>query len=244
MATSLRLNKFLAQCAGISRREADRLIAAGRVRVNGEIQNQLGVSLDPEQTELSLDGQSLTGSQQLSYVLMNKPENYLVTRRDPQGRPTIYALLPEKWHHLYSVGRLDGNSCGLLLLTNDGDLTQRLLHPRFKVSKRYRVRVRERVTNEQIYTLRQGIELTEGRTQPADIRLLENLPERSWLEFRIREGKKRQIRRMCRAVGLHVLYLQRVALGPLKLAALPEGQARELSAQELADLLQLMQAPA
>lgn len=231
----LRLNRFLAKAAGSSRRQADRWLEAGRVSVNGQPVDELGMTVGPSDT-VTLDGRELHLPQTYEYLLLNKPEGYLVTADDPQARQTIYQLLPAPWHHLYSVGRLDRNSCGLLLLTNDGELTQRLLHPRYKVSKTYLVRVSGRVSERQLQRMRSGIKLSEGRTQPAQIEVLRQSAQASALKFVLREGKKRQIRRMCQAVGLKVEYLQRQRLGPIQLGALPEGQYRLLAPQELQQL--------
>lgn len=232
---AIRLNKYLGLCLGLSRRAADRLLEAGRIQLNGVVARP-GQSMDPERDQLVFDGQTVRPPRQLQYLMLNKPEDCLVTRQDPQGRRTVYHLIPERWQHLHPVGRLDRDSCGLLLLTNDGALSQRLLHPRHKVTKSYRVQVNLPVTGAQIQQLCQGIELDEGRTQPARIAWLQGGPDRSWLRFEIKEGKKRQIRRMCKAVGLRVLYLQRESLGPLQLGALAEGQCRLLSVAELRQL--------
>lgn len=230
-----RLNKYLGLCLGLSRRAADRLLETGRVQLNGGVARP-GQSLNPEQDELMFDGQKVRPPQQLQYLILNKPEDCLVTRQDPQGRRTVYHLIPERWQHLHPVGRLDRDSCGLLLLTNDGALSQRLLHPRHKVLKAYRVRVNLPATAAQIQQLCQGIALDEGRTQPAHIAWLEGASDRSWLRFEIKEGKKRQIRRMCKAVGLRVLYLQRDSLGPIRLGQLAEGQCRLLTGAEIQHL--------
>ncbi|MBF2052552.1 MAG: rRNA pseudouridine synthase [Candidatus Sericytochromatia bacterium] len=231
----IRLNKYLGLCLGLSRRAADRLLETGRVQLNGVVAKP-GQSLNPERDELIFDGQTVRPPQRLQYLMLNKPEDCLVTRQDPQGRRTVYHLIPTHWQHLHPVGRLDRDSCGLLLLTNDGALSQRLLHPRHKVLKSYRVRVNQPATAAQLQQLCQGIALDEGRTQPARIVWLPGTSDRSWLRFEIREGKKRQIRRMCKAVGLRVLYLQRDSLGPIQLGQLAEGQCRLLSAAEIQQL--------
>lgn len=232
-----RLNKYLGLCLGVSRREADRILSAGRVQLNGQPAG-LGQVIFPEHDQLLCDGQIVQAPRQQLYLILNKPEDYLVTRQDPQRRRTVYDLIPPQWQHLHPVGRLDRDSCGLLLLTNDGELTQRLLHPRHKVLKSYRVQVNAPAHAVQVQQLRQGILLTEGQTQPAMITHLRGQPPQTWLRFEIREGKKRQIRRMCKAVGLRVIYLQREALGPLKLGTLAEGNCRLLNPAEIAQLRQ------
>lgn len=234
----LRLQKFLAQAGVASRRQAEQLIAEGLVSVNGQIQREMGLQIDPEQDQITLRGQLLQAEPALQYLLLNKPENVMVTRNDPQQRQTVYHLLPESYHHLHPVGRLDRNSCGLLLLTNDGDLTQRLLHPRYKMPKTYRVRVRGLIQPQALQQLAEGVELSDGRTLPAEIHLLGNDGRASLLQFTLQEGRNRQIRRMCKAVGYEVLYLQRTTLGPLELAQLKPGQFRLLQPPEISGLRQ------
>lgn len=233
-----RLQKVLAGLGVASRREAERLIAAGRVTVNGQLVTQMGQSVDPETDSIELDGQLLAQKPPLTYLLLNKPVGYMVSRHDPHAKHTVYELLPQKYHYLHPVGRLDSNSAGLLLLTNDGELTQRLLHPRHKVLKRYQVRVRGQVKPDQLQALCQGILLDDGPTQPAKILLKHPAPQGAWLEFNLREGKKRQIRRMCKAMGWQVEELIRFEMGPLKLGRLLSGQTRLLRPQEIAELRQ------
>lgn len=235
MGDSLRLQKFLAQAGIASRREAERMIVAGRVMLNGKTVTELGTCVESDDT-VSVDGHVIGEKPALTYLMLNKPEGFLVTRTDTHGRKTVYDLLSENYHHLHPVGRLDGNSCGLLLLTNDGELTARLLHPRYHVEKRYQVEVSGRIQSDQIEALCQGITLDDGPTQPADIRLLKSTRSGAVLEFRLREGKKRQIRRMCEAMQWRVRKLQRLAMGGLTLGPLPESKARELTAAETKSL--------
>lgn len=236
--TSLRLQKYLAQAGLASRREAERMIADGRVAINGQIVTEMGRQVDPSRDEIRLDGELVCERPPAVYLMLNKPTGYLVSRGDTHARATVYDLLPESYHSLHPVGRLDGNSSGLLLLTNDGELTQRLIHPRYHVEKRYRVEVRGQVGPEQIQTLCRGIALEEGRTQPAKIRRLKSLPTGAQLEFRLREGKKRQIRRMCQAMDWKVEALERVEMGPLRLGKLGAGKFRLLEAHEVSALRQ------
>ncbi len=237
MAEGIRLHKFLAQAGVASRREAERWIAAGRVQVDGQTVSEQGLKIDPDQMIVSLDQQPIQLPENLIYLLFNKPEDCLVTRNDPhRGRRIVYDLLPAEYQHLHPVGRLDQDSCGLLLLTNDGEMTQRLLHPRYKMPKVYQVKVNGRVNQVKIKELRAGVEIATGQTQPAQIRLLRHLSGAAWLEFIIREGKKRQIRRMCKAVGLYVTYLQRQQIGSLLLGDLAEGACRLLTPSEIRDL--------
>ena len=192
----LRLQKYLAQCGVASRREAERLIGSGRVQINGVTVSEMGYKVKP-QDKVLLDGRPIKEKAKIMYIMMNKPENCVVTRSDPQGRRTVYHFLPKELHHLHPVGRLDRNSCGLLLLTNDGELTQKLLHPRYKMPKRYLVHVTGKVDKMALARLRSGINLEEGKTQPARITQLpaKKLPRGSHvLEFVIEEGKKRNQR--------------------------------------------------
>lgn len=232
-AEPLRLQKFLAQAGLASRREAERLIAAGRVTLNGAVVTEMGLQIDPLQDAVCLDGRPVRARVTATYLMLHKPVGFLVTRRDTHARATVYDLLPPAFHSLHPVGRLDGNSSGLLLLTDDGELTQRLLHPRYHVEKRYLVDVSAQVRNEQLQILRHGIRLEEGLTQPADIRLIRRSESLSHLEFRLKEGKKRQIRRMCAAMGWDVQSLHRQDFGPLRLN-LPAGKFRLLEASEIA----------
>lgn len=235
----LRLQKYLSQSGVASRREAERMIESGRVQVNGITVTEMGHKVSP-QDKVLLDGRPVQEKPRLMYVMMNKPEDCVVTRSDPQKRRTVYHLLPKSLHHLHPVGRLDRNSCGLLLLTNDGDLTQKLMHPQYKMPKRYRVHVTGKVDKMALARLRGGINLEEGKTQPARVHQLpaKRLPRGSHvLEFILEEGKKRQIRRMCKAVNLRVTYLQRQAIGPLILEDLEEEKYRPLRNSELKALM-------
>ena len=241
----LRLQKYLAQCGVASRREAERLIESGRVQVNGVTVSEMGYKVQ-SQDKVLLDGKPIKEKAKVMYIMMNKPEDCVVTRSDPQGRRTVYHFLPKSLHHLHPVGRLDRNSCGLLLLTNEGELTQKLLHPRYKMPKRYRVHVTGKVDKMALARLRGGINLEEGKTQPARVTQLpaKKLPKGSHvLEFILEEGKKRQIRRMCKAVNLRVTFLQRQAIGPLVLEGLEEEKYRPLRNSELKALKRGMVSP-
>jgi 23S rRNA pseudouridine2605 synthase len=233
----VRLQKYLAECGIASRRSSENLILAGRVSVNGAVCEVLGTTIDPQKDSISLDGKKVLLPEHKQYILLNKPEGYMVSRFDPHQTKTIYTLLPEELGQLHPVGRLDQNSCGLLLLTNDGDLTEKLLHPRFKLEKVYKVQVKGKATDLALSYMRSGVDLSDGKTEPARVVRLRQRSENTWIEFGLREGRNRQIRRMCRSVGLDVVTLQRTAFGPLELGHLPVGAWRELSAQEIQTLL-------
>jgi len=230
---SERLGRWLARTGVASRREADRLVAAGRVTVDGQIPPPQGRLIDPEREEVRLDGQPLTqrGGQR-RYLALNKPVGVVSTARDPGGRPTVLELVEDR-QGLFPVGRLDFDSRGLMLLTDDGDLALRLTHPRYEVVKGYRVTVRGPVRQEQLRALRLGPVLVDGPTNPLEIRLLRSGPRRSVILIELAEGRQRQIRRMCAAVGAKVEDLERISIGQLRLGTLVEGRARELSEGEV-----------
>lgn len=230
-----RLHKFLSQAGVASRRKCEELIAAGRVKVNGETVSLPGSKVDPEHDRVELDGQPVTLPQGHVYMLLNKPAGYVSTVHDPQGRPTVVELVNQV-HRLYPVGRLDQDSEGLLLLTDDGELTQRLTHPRYEHEKEYQVLVEGHPTQHALQRLREGVELEDGRTGSAEVTLGRTDAAGTWLRFVVHEGRKRQLRRMCDAVGHPVRRLIRVRMGPLTLGDLPPGQHRLLTVQEQARL--------
>jgi len=238
MMSAERLHKVMAKAGVASRRRSEELILRGMVKVDGRIVRELGLKVDPNVNTIEVMGKPIVAEAPRSYLVMNKPKGYLTTVVDPFGRPTVMKLLAKDESTLFPVGRLDLNSEGLLLLTNDGDLAYRLTHPKHKVHKTYLVVVRGLPNTESIWKLRQGVELEDGKTRPATVRIIERGVGKALLEIVIGEGKKRQIRRMCQAIGHQVLSLQRVAIGPVKLGSLRPGQTRPLSSQELADLFQ------
>lgn len=237
--TGLRLNKAIAHSGLASRRAADAMILEGRVTVNGETAAEPGVRIDPATDSIAVDGVPLVfgPEERKTYLICNKSVQIVSTARDPQGRKTVMDLLPRQYagKRLYPVGRLDYFSEGLLLLTDDGDLTQRLTHPRYHVPRTYHVTVRETPSPAMLETMRGGMALAEGeQLAPVAVRLLE--ARGSVMEMTLNQGVNRQIRRMCRDLGLTVLRLVRVAFGPLPLGSLPAGTVRELDEKELAAL--------
>jgi pseudouridine synthase len=205
--------------------------------VNGEVVSLAGSKVDPHHDRVEVDGRPVGLPSEHVYLLLNKPVGYVSTVRDPRGRPTVMDLIPGT-ARLYPVGRLDKDSEGLLLLTNDGELTQRLTHPRYEHEKEYHVLVEGQPTAAALQRLRQGVELEDGLTWPAQVTSLRREGDGSWLRFVIHEGRKRQLRRMCTAVGHPVRRLVRVRIGPLTLGRLTPGQYRPLTAEELAQLRQ------
>ena len=237
MAKSMRLDKLLGHCGWGTRRQLKELCKGGHVFVNGQCCRDSAAKVDPEGDQISVDGTTVV-YEAFYYLMMNKPAGVLSATEDRCSR-TVLDLLPQQYQGagLFPVGRLDKDTTGLLLLTNDGDFANLLTHPSHGVSKLYRVTVRPHATEEQIIALTDGVVLDDGsKTLPAAIHVVTDEPERTVLEMTIREGKNRQIRRMCEAVGLDVIRLRRSALGAVKLGMLQPGQYRELTSQEVAAL--------
>lgn len=233
MAETLRLNRFLAAAGVASRRRCDDLIRQGRILVNGSRVEQLGTRVDPGADEVLLDGARVELPDSQATLVLNKPREVLVASGDPRGRRTVMDLLEECPVRVFPVGRLDYRSEGLLLFTNDGELAYRLAHPRFKVEKQYDVLVEGFVTPEVIEKLAAGVTLDDGPTQPAHVRFVSKGKGRSRVEVRLREGRKRQIRRMFALFGHSVVRLRRVRFGPIDLDELEAGKWRSLDASEI-----------
>ncbi|MCA9752852.1 MAG: rRNA pseudouridine synthase [Gemmatimonadetes bacterium] len=233
MKETLRLNRFLATAGVASRRRCDELIRQGRILVNGRPVEQLGTQVDPDQDEVTVDGNRVELPRGTWTLVLHKPREYLVASGDPRGRKTVMDLLEQAPGRVFPVGRLDYRSEGLLLFTNDGELAYRLAHPRFKVEKHYVVDVEGMVPPEVIEKLREGVVLDDGPTQPADVRLVKRRRGRCQLEVRLREGRKRQIRRMFALFGHAVLRLRRIRFGPIALDGVASGTWRELTPAEI-----------
>ncbi|HLW66444.1 MAG TPA: pseudouridine synthase [Gemmataceae bacterium] len=227
-----RLNKYLAHAGVGSRRHCDELIAAGRVSIDGQRVRELGTQVDPASQKIFVDDVPVHG-EKLVYWLVNKPRGYLCTNDDPGGRPKAVDLIPHVEQRVYTVGRLDENSEGLLLLTNDGDLAFQLMHPRFGVEKTYLVQVAGFPTKEDLEKLLRGVFLAEGKVRAHHVKRLKTQGHSTWLRIVLAEGKNREIRRMLAKLGHKVVRLQRVAIGPVQLDRLPKGKARRLKGGEL-----------
>ena len=224
-----RLQKILSQAGVASRRASERLISDGRVSVNGVTVRELGSRADPARDDIRVDGRRVKIVERRQYILLNKPRGYVSTRADPQRRRTVLDLLGDVRDYLYPVGRLDYDSEGLLILTNDGDLAAKLTHPRHGVARVYEARVLGQPDEHDLGRLRKGLVMDGRRTQPADVRVLGP----GHLVITVREGRNRQIRKMCDSIGHPVDTLRRVAIGPIKDDRLRPGQWRELTAAEV-----------
>jgi 23S rRNA pseudouridine2605 synthase len=230
--SSMRLAKFLAHAGVASRRAAEGLIAAGRVSVGGELVTDPARDVD-DSSGVALDGRPLAGPEQRVVYALHKPVGVVSTARDTHGRPTVVQLVPARGARLYPVGRLDRDSSGLMLLTNDGELANRLSHPRYEVPKTYRARLGGgAIAGAELERLRRGVKLEDGLTAPARVRRVGSA-EANLIELTIHEGRNRQVRRMCEAVGHPVLELVRTGFGPLRLDGLAPGAHRRLVEHEV-----------
>ncbi len=231
-----RLQKLIAQAGLASRRQAESWIEAGRVTLNGAVA-KLGDRADLQRDRVLVDGKPLAAAEAKVTVLLNKPRGYVSTLKDPQGRKLVTDLVADLPQRLFPVGRLDYNTEGLLLLTNDGDLAQHLSHPRHHVEKTYLVKVRGQLTGQLRQQLEEGVALEDGMTAPATVEKVRHSGSGSWFELTLREGRNRQVRRMCEAIGLPVVRLKRIRIAFLQLAEMRTGEYRILSAAECRRLL-------
>ena len=232
----VRLQKFLAESGVASRRASEQIILAGRVRVNGEIVNELGTKVHPGRDQVQVDGAKVKPRRKI-YVALHKPRGYICTRRDPVDRRLMSDLLPVEWQHLQSVGRLDRDTEGLIFLTNDGQFSLCLTHPRYGVRKTYRVTVAGCVEPPLLDKFLRGV-IDDGEKLKADkARILSANNTSSILELELMEGKNREIRRLCAGLDLKILRLQRTRIGPIRLGELPEGKWRILTEAEINSLL-------
>ncbi len=236
----VRLNRFLASAGVCSRRAADELIAQGRISVNGAVQSELGHRVDPIRDEVAVDGERVQPEKR-TYVLFNKPKDVVCTSARHEQRERVIDLVHGVRGRLFTVGRLDADSEGLILLTNDGAFAQRMAHPRYGVPKTYAVLVRGRVSDEAVAKARGGVWVAEGRTGGLQVRVERMSPDRTYMKVTLREGKNREIRRVFAKLGHNVLALKRVRIGRLTLHGLRPGDHRFLSRAEVDDLLSLAQ---
>lgn len=237
-----RLQKYLARSGVASRRSSEELISQGRVKINGRTVTELGTKVDSEKDLVTVNGKPVNPAVTNVYYMLNKPVGYITTASDELGRPTVLHLLSTVEQRVFPVGRLDSDTEGLLFITNDGEFANKLTHPRFALDKEYLVEVLGLPSKEAISRLQKGVVIEERMTAPAEVSFSDvhsrpvNNKSTTWLRITIHEGRKRQVRRMCEAVGHPVSRLIRVRVGPFRLGELPSGAYRELTAAELAKL--------
>lgn len=227
-----RLQKIIAEMGLASRRKAEEFIIEGRVTVNGKVAT-IGMKADTSKDHIKVDGKLLFRLEKKVYFILNKPRGVVTSMSDPEGRPTVHDFLRGIRQRVYPVGRLDYDSEGLLLLTNDGEFTHAVLHPSKKIPKTYLVKIKGNIVDENLEKLRSGIRLERAVTAPAKVRRLRKAENNSWLEMVIYEGKKRQIRRMLERVGHDVIRLMRIKINGLEMGPLKPGMCREISSEEL-----------
>lgn len=228
----MRIAKYLAQTGIASRRHAEEYIAEGRVRLNGMVVSEMSTLVDPQTDRIEFDGRPVQAETPV-YILLHKPPGYIASASDPQGRATVLELVGDVKQRIYPVGRLDYDTSGLLLLTNDGEFTNLMIHPRFKIDKEYQACVSGRIMDQELQILRQGVVLADGLTAPAQVRLIRRDAQASVIRMTIHEGRNRQIKRMCAAIGHPLLRLSRIGLGFLSLEELGSGQYRNLHLDEV-----------
>jgi 23S rRNA pseudouridine2605 synthase len=237
----VRLQKFLSSAGVSSRRSAEVMIKEGRVKVNGDTVTEMGIIIDPEQDKVTVDNRPVRLSEKQEYLLLYKPEGYITTLTDPYGRPTVSELVRDAGVRVNPVGRLDMDTSGLLLLTNDGELAFRLTHPSYGTEKEYLARVHGLPSEQVLAQLESGVTLDDGVTAPAKVRLVKGGKPTSVIAITIREGRNRQVRRMLEAVGHPVASLKRVRFGTLTLTGLRAGQWRRLTTRETEELRRSVQ---
>lgn len=235
--TRIRINRYLSMCGIASRRKADRLVLEGKVEVNGRVMRDLGTKIDPARSKVFVDGKQVVQVHDFVYLVMNKPKDTITTLSDERGRKTVMSLVRSK-QRVYPIGRLDRNTTGVLLLTNDGEFANRLMHPKYEIPKSYLVTLDEPLKSQDAERLRKGIELSDGMTAPADLFLVPGSKGKE-IGITIHEGRNRQVRRIFEALGYEVKKLDRVAYGPVTTEGLPRGKVRPLTHSELKKLREM-----
>ncbi|MDR2611129.1 MAG: rRNA pseudouridine synthase [Clostridiales Family XIII bacterium] len=228
----MRLNRYIAQAGVASRRKADELVFGGRVKVNGTVADSPGIDV-ADGDIVSVDGRDLSARGRLVYIALNKPKGYITTTDDEKGRPTVMELVSDIEERIYPVGRLDAETTGLLVMTNDGDFAHALTHPKTEMVKTYRARVAGVISKERLARLNRGVDIGGYVTAPAETELIKQGKSSALVEIRIHEGKNRQIRKMFAAVGNKVIDLERTAVGEVRLGNLKEGHYRKLKQNEI-----------
>lgn len=234
MAQEIRLQKYIADCGVTSRRKAENLILQGRVTVNQRVVTELGTKVAPHMDVIHVDGDLIDiGRVEKLYVILNKPRGYMTTLNDPEGRQTVLDLVKEIPERIYPVGRLDYLSEGLLIMTNDGEVANQIIHPSASITKVYEVKIFGVVNDQILKKLRNGVQTEEGFLKPSGVRVIKQLQAKTWLEFRLSQGRNREIRRICEAVGLTVDKLRRVAIGGLSVNGVAPGKWTIMSKSKL-----------
>lgn len=233
----MRINRFLANCGLCSRRNAEKLVESGRVTVNGNVCTDLTVNIKVGTDIVLLDNKQVDLKEEKIYLLLNKPRGYIVSRKDEFSRKTVYKLIPEEWNHLFPVGRLDKDSEGLLLMTNDGVFAQKIIHPSFELAKVYRVSIKGALKKEDLRLLRQGLDLDGVCTLPAKLYIKSQTDEKCVIRMTLYEGRNRQIRRMFEQLGYTVISLKRLQVGNIKLDKVPVGMFRLLRPSEVTAIM-------
>lgn len=236
----VRLQKVLAAAGLASRRGAEQLIEEGRVEVNGQLVTEQGRRVDPERDRIRVDGSRIPPARHHAYLVLNKPRGVVSTMDDPEGRPTLADYLPRRKDRLFHVGRLDTDTEGLIILTNDGDFAHRLAHPSYKVPKVYLAEIVGNIDNRTLKRLEKGVTLDDGPVRPDKVKLVSRTETKSLLQVSLHEGRNRIVRRMMDAVGHPVDRLSRIAVGPVRVGQLKLGETRELTRDELGALLDLV----
>jgi len=232
--TTVRINRYLSMCGIASRRRAELLVREGKVTVNGRVVTELGTQVDPEHDKIFVDGKQVVRVHDYVYLVMNKPKDTITTLHDERGRTTVMSLLRTR-DRVFPIGRLDRNTTGVLLFTNDGEFAHRLMHPRYEIPKSYRVTCDKPVTHEHTARLRSGVNLEDGSTAPAEVVAIPRSKGKE-VGIVIREGRNRQVHRMFEALGYEVRKLDRVAYGPITKEGIPRGGSRKLTHSELHQL--------
>lgn len=228
-----RLQKIIANAGIVSRRKAEELILDGSVTVNGRVVRELGAKADAEKDAIKVLGKLIHLPQRKTYIVLNKPKGYITSMSDPQGRPVVMELLKGVRARVYPVGRLDYDTEGLLILTDDGDLAHGLMHPSHEIPKTYLAKVKGVIENKEIEKLKKGVRLRDGRTAPAEVKKIKRTDANSWIEITVHEGRYRQVRRMLEGVGRPVLKLIRIRYGSLEIGDVLPGKYRYLTAEEI-----------
>ncbi|HEC20889.1 MAG TPA: rRNA pseudouridine synthase, partial [Candidatus Peregrinibacteria bacterium] len=227
----MRLNKFIASTGHCSRRQADELISEGRVKINGKTAS-LGTQVDPQEDSVKIGSKLLQSHEEKVVIILNKPKGFTCTKKDPHAKRTVMELLPKNLQHLFPVGRLDKDTEGLLIMTNDGELTNQLTHPRYGVEKEYEVLVKRKVEEKTLEKIQKGVRLRDYRTQPAEVKIVSFLEDKTLLQIILTEGKKREVRNLMYVLGHPVKKLERIRFGKIHLKGLARGTYRFLDQGE------------